>query len=133
MGKRNTFKDLEAHWYQKLANRGFEDIEDIKDPNRRLIYWHSLRFCNEDALLRQRKIEKYTIRLDSLINHEALPEICIAICKHGNSILTPNKVRMIIEYHAGGDTEREIAEKMKCSKKCIHVVIFKVREWMKIL
>ena len=42
--RRETFKQLEARWYRRLKDEGFDDIEDTSRPERPLKSWHSFRF-----------------------------------------------------------------------------------------
>lgn len=164
MGKHNTFKDLEAHWYRKLAKDGFRDAENTNLSDRPLKEWHSFKFCpfhyktkgrrrlsnphDFDEMLALRgisfghgdannelrlAIKNYYIQLDNLLNHNEWDSICRSFIKHGNNSLTVNKVKMVLELHANGNTERGIAFKVKCGKKCVHTIIWKAREWMKIL
>lgn len=37
-------KDLISHWYKRLKDEGFEDIEDTNSPNGMLKSWHHFRF-----------------------------------------------------------------------------------------
>lgn len=40
------FKRLQAKWYKKLKQTGFEDIEDTNSPNEMLKSWDSLYFLS---------------------------------------------------------------------------------------
>jgi hypothetical protein len=44
-----AFKKLEARWYKKLKDAGFDDIEDSTRPGRPLHAWHSFRFYSQNT------------------------------------------------------------------------------------
>ena len=127
-----SFKDLEAEWYAKLKKKGFRDIEQFDKPDRPLLNYDDTRFKKPSVQARMGAREQYNKRIDDLINHRNFEKICKSITSHGNSSLTPNKVKTILELHRGGITERAIAQKIKRSQKCVHITIAKAQEWMKV-
>lgn len=50
------FKQLKDHWYEKLKESGFKDIEENED---RLIQWHAGYFYSRHSPLRFRSRETY--------------------------------------------------------------------------
>lgn len=127
-----SFKDIEAEWYAKLNKDGFKDIEQIDKQDRPLLNYDSTHFIKPSVQARMSAREEYNKKIDSLINHRNFEKICKSITSHGNSSLTPNKVKAILELHRGGITERAIAQKIKRSQKCVHITIAKAQEWMKV-
>lgn len=127
-----SFKELEAEWYERLAQSGFKDIESVKDPERPLKQFHSQKFSTEKSRARQVRRTEYNKRIDDFINSRDLSQICKSISQHGNSSVTPAAVKKILELHREGETERAIARKLKRGKKCVHLTLAKAREWMKV-
>lgn len=127
-----SFEELQAKWYGRLKEFGFEDIEDTSDPDRKLIDWHSVMFRRHRSRLKQEANERYFKKIDEFMNREDLDEICGLIVNHGNSVLTKKKVKKVLELHSGGLSERKIAKKIKRSKKVVHLALKKAREWMKV-
>lgn len=130
--KPQTLKELQAEWYAKAADSGFNDIEDVSHPDRPLKEWHSRKFLSDRSRLRQMERDKYNQQIDEFINAGKIDEICSLIVKHGNSSIGPKKVKRIIEFHRNGLPERTIAKKVRCGKKCVHLTLKKAREWMKV-
>lgn len=130
--KTKSLKELEKEWYAKLKKAGFQDIENTSQGDRPLKEWHSRKFCSERSRTRQGDREKYNRQIDDFINHQRIHEICVSISNHGNSTVTPNTVKKILELHRQGQTERVIAKKVKRGKKCVHLTLSKAREWMKV-
>lgn len=131
--KENKLKELEALWYKKLRDSGFNDIENALDPYRPLNDWHSRKFCSDDSLVRQAKAKEYIGRVTLLVQHPDWQDICKGMVRHGNSALTLKLAQRILELHLDGFSEREIAREIKRSKNCVHLLIVKAREWMRIL
>lgn len=130
--KTDSFKELEAKWYEKLKKDGFVDIENTTDPARPLKLYHSHQFKRERTVSKMVAREKYNRQIDDFINHKRIHEICKHIAGHGNSTVKPKTVLKILELHSGGLTERAIAKKTRRGKKCVHLTLKKAREWMKV-
>lgn len=128
-----TLAEVQAKFYARLKREGFEDIEDTSNPDRPLKEWHSRKFTSERSRIRQEQREKYNALIDSFINSSQIGEICRLMVKHGNSVLTPAKVREVLEMHGEGISERKIARQVKCSKFAVHSILVKIREWMKVV
>lgn len=111
---------------------GFQDIEDTSSPDRPLKEWHSRKFISDRSKARQVERENYNKMIDNFINSRSINEICTLITRHGNSALKPKEAKRILELHRDGLTERKIAEKIKCGKKCVHLTLEKARTWMKL-
>ena len=132
--KAKPFKEVEAEWYAKLKAEpiGFQDIEDVSNPDRPLKEWHSMKFMSERSRARQAERENYNRMIDNFINSRAINEICGLITSHGNSALKPQAAKKILELHRDGLSQRKIAEKMNVGKKCVHSTLEKARTWMKL-
>ena len=126
------FTQIEAHWYKKLKDEGFEDIENVKDKDRPLVEWHSFKFTSESTQIRKIKRSPYQMQIDLFANHPDLNQILTLIVKHGNSLFDEVGVRQIWDMHRIGVTERQIAKEMHCSHSCIHFMLRRIRDWMKI-
>lgn len=72
--KTKQFKELRAHWYQRLEESGFEDIEDLDSPLELLKTWHSnifrKRHSIEDFVATQ---EYYAVATSFFYNHDLTP------------------------------------------------------------
>ena len=68
MSQHNDYHQLREHWYQKLKESGFVDIEDTKG-NLKDTWTRGLGFKN------QRKICQFFLKLDQFINENQIPEI----------------------------------------------------------
>ncbi len=130
--KARTLDEVQREWYGKLAKEGFEDIEDTSSPDRPLKEWHAHKFRDQRTRLRQMDRERYDKLLSDFLNSNSIDEICALIVRHGNSSISPHKVKLILEFHRGGLTERKIAKKVRCGKKCVHITLKKAKEWMKV-
>lgn len=128
--KQQSFKELEAHWYKKLEESGFDDIEETSDPDRPLKAWHSRRFRFPDAKARKTSATENEKRLSEFLNGTNIMDICDSISRHGNNKLTKERVMKIIELHREGRTHRKIARTLRCSKAVVFRTLLKVREWM---
>ncbi len=131
------FKELEAQFYSLLADTGFDDIEDVSQPDRPLKEWHSRKFCTraarerqEYAIERQASREKYEKQISDFLNAGQLEEICQVIVAHGRNSIDGNQVAEILELHRAGKSERAIAEKIGCGKDAVHRALKKARTWM---
>lgn len=137
MNNRNKtlFNELQAEWYKKLNDEpdGFKDIENTKNPDSPLIEWHSFKYTSEQAQLRMAKRSEYQNQIDSFANDPAFPEILVLMVKHGNNLFEEPGIEKIWSLHRQGVTERTIAIEMGCSKTCIHVMLIRMREWMKLI
>lgn len=132
--KRQTpFSELENFWYKKLKDEtGFIDIENNQDPDRPLIEWHSFKFTSEETQNRKIKRTPYQIQIDLFANHPGFEDILAIIVNHGNSLFDEVGVKQIWDLHRQGITERGIAKEMHCSQSCIHFMLRRIREWMKL-
>jgi hypothetical protein len=131
-GRAPTFNELEAFWYAKLESAGFRDAEDTSSPERPLKEWHSRKFIGDRARIRQAERERYDQKLAALLNGPEVMEICRLIADHGNKSIGPKRVQRIIEEHRAGLSERAIAKKVRCGRKCVAKTIAKTRQWMKL-
>lgn len=137
--RKDNLKDLQAEWYEKLQIAksdeypdGFKDIEDTSNPDRPLKEWHSRRFRTERSRIRQEQQEQYDKQLSEFLNSNSIDEICSLIVQHGNSSISPKKVKKILDLHRNRISERNIAKKLRCGKKCVHITLKKAKTWMKV-
>lgn len=132
-GTKKPFKEIESEWYERLKIGGFQDIEDTSNPDRPLKEWHSKKFATERSRVRQAERENYNRMIDNFINSIGFGDICKLITRHGNSTLSPGDAKKILELHRNGWSQRKIANKLKCGKKCVHLTIDKAKIWMKLV
>lgn len=126
-------KDAEAEWYAKLKVEGFQDIEDISNPDRPLKAWHSSRFKSESSLIRQAKRAEYDKQIEKFLNHPHFDELCRLIAKRDKRVtVTPEKVKNILYLHNSGCPERKIAETINCHRTTVTLTLKKAKEWMKV-
>ena len=130
--KEPQFKQIEAHWYKKLKDEGFEDIENVKDKDRPLVEWHSFKFTSESTQIRKIRRTPYQIQIDLFANHPELEEILKIFVNHGNSLFDEVGIKQIWDMHRQGITQREIAKEMHCSQPGIFFLLRRIRDWMKI-
>lgn len=88
-----SFKELQAEWYQKLADAGFEDIEDVRRSDAPLKSWHDYRF-RQAADVRVETTRAYYERAQVLLHEGRFPT-----ATH----------RRIWELHCTGLSNRKIA------------------------
>lgn len=96
-----AIKQLTAKWYRKLANAGFDDIEDAKG---RLKEWHSLRF--NDRRIKQQYVEKqryYELARQML---HTFP-------------FTSRRNKLLWSYHCDGMGIEQIAKKLGVSESTV--------------
>lgn len=93
-----AFKTLEAKWYGKLKDDGFQDIEDTADRDRRLKSWHSFYFSSRDRKNHVSSTEQYFRAARGFLH----------------SFRFKNAAeKEVWGYHADGKTMREIAYLME--------------------
>lgn len=131
--KGTAFSQLEIEWYQKLKESGFEDIENHLSPDRPLKRWDSFKFVS--VTFNERKIVRtqYQIKIDTFANDPSFPEVIQVMVKHWNNRFDTLGLEKIFELHRLGHSERDIASQMNCSKSCIHYMLKRIEEWMKLI
>lgn len=112
--KRNNFLEIEARWYAKLKESGFNDIEDTKHDLRPLKSWHSLRWLKTDPDSIRAKFNYYTNA-----NH------FLAIYQFEN-----NEHKLIWMLHCEGLSIREIEKQLSLSRSSIHKIIIELKTLM---
>ena len=125
--------DMQAEWYQRLKDEGFDDIEDTSHPDRPLLSWHSTRFISARIQEKMFKRLDYQREIDAFASDPQFQEILHLLVKHGNSKFNKLQVEEIWNLHRHGSTEREIADEMRVSKSCIHFLLVRIKEWMKLI
>lgn len=128
-----AFNDLQSQWNEKLRSEGFDDIEDTTKDDRPLKEWHSFKFLSYKAQIRQKKREGYQHQIDTFANDPQFFEILRLLGSHGNSKFSEANLEHIWHLHRAGDTERSIAKQMECSQSCIHFLLKRFKEWMKLI
>lgn len=58
---------LQGHWYKKLEDSGFIDIEDVEHPESPLKAWHSLKWNNINLDFKE-KVEQYYQKARDLLH-----------------------------------------------------------------
>lgn len=146
-------------WYDRLRESGFEDIEDVgSTPHSRKITapvyrkrsmgvtqdfkqsdgdvplkdWHSFSFTSIESQMRKQAREVYQAQIDTFANSPEFPEIIALMVRHGNNLYDTQGIERIWDLHRNGITERGIALEMSCSQSCIHFMLKRMREWMKL-
>lgn len=127
------FSEIQAIWYEKLERSGFEDIETPNDRDGALKEWHSFKFVSLKAQLRKEKLSAYQLQIDSFANDPAFPEILKLMTKHGHNKFDSLGLETIWTMHRQGMTERRIAFEQKVSQSCIHFLLKRMREWMRLV
>ena len=126
-----SLEETQRIWEQRLRKSGFVDIEDTTREGRPLKVWSS-HFQRPEILAKMAARIKYDEQMSAFLNTSGINKICDFLSAHGNSSISPAKRLKIIELHAQGLDEREIAKRLRCGKKCVHLTLVKMREWMKV-
>lgn len=114
--KRQDIPTLEAIWYEKLKQSGFDDIEDLSTSHRRLKSWDSFKCQNIDPN-RIEVVKLYFEKATDLLNENNFENW---------------EYREIWKLHCDGLSEREIAVQFpKYPKSTVHWVIRKIRKDIK--
>lgn len=128
------FHDLRKAWYQKLKDAGFQDAEDLRKEDAPLKEWHNLKFATDQMKQKMSLRAEYQNLVDVFTNGPDFDPICLQLIDHGNSKLTIENIKTIWNSHTQmGMTERSIAIEIKVSKTCVHGVIERLNQWMKLV
>ncbi len=109
------------------------DIENTTDPDAPLLEWHSFKFVSLKSQIRREKRSAYQHKIDSFANDPQFSEIIGLMLKHGNNRFNHAQIETIWTLHRDGVAERKIAHEMGCSKSCIHFLLKRITEWMKLV
>ncbi len=128
------FKDIQEEWYQKLADSGFVDQEDYTLIDRPLKHWKTV----SSSLIRIVQSGSWDMNNIPVIfsaeeefqNHPEFMNVCKSICKHGNSVFTPEILARIWRDYCQGNSTRILEKWYNISDNRILVAIGKIREWM---
>lgn len=121
--RRETFKQLEARWYRKLAESGFSDIEstDLRTGERRL------KIHDAHHLGRRRDHARSFFDWDHVLETQSYYRLATLYLSEfpmsGLGILTRRIEMKIIERHSEGGTLRKIAEELDIHYLQVHLVI----------
>lgn len=111
------FLDLRDKWYTKLANQGFEDIEDVHSPNEMLLAWHASDLPRRMTDNRHVATVAYYEAARDMLNWYTFKN---------------RQERRIWELHAEGISIREIVKRTSYGKRDkVHTVIKKIRREIK--
>lgn len=134
-----SFETLQTKWYARLLRDGFQDHEDSAYSDRPLKRWSGISSIYVDKFqppgidIVSSFPESLFKEEENLKNHPDFETLCKTLGKHGNSKLTPGKVRGIWEDYCNGKTLRQMEVKYSLSDNRIFVAIRKITEWMNIM
>lgn len=131
----SQFKKLQKKWYAKIARvpgKQGDTFHDIEDSEEFLSDWHSLKFLDDQSVIRCQTNSDYQRKIEAILHHQSFGQILISITSHGNSA-SMGEAQRVWQLHIDGWTERRIAREIQRSKTCVHQMITRIREWMKIL
>ncbi len=127
-----SFIEVQRKWYAALAQEGFVDIEDVRDPERPLLKWTGVCYnhlAESDRVVHSVWPEGPLVMLEELFYHPKMPMVCERICKHGNHSMSPQVVRKILEMHIEGKTCRDIGRVLEISYVTVFRAQKKLKEW----
>jgi hypothetical protein len=149
---KTEFLALQKHWYERLAQSGFEDAEDTswEGSEKLLRRWSgiSIDVRSDDDLLKLIDIQivqepetpvksSFPVSLfsreETLLNHPEFKLICESMCRHGNSSFTTDMIILIWRDYCGGFSTRDLEKKYKVSDTAIFRLIRKATEWMNVM
>lgn len=113
--KSPKFKRLQSHWYKKLKDSGFEDIENVNSPGESLHQWHSFYFFNYSKASFDIRWSYYQRATELLYDYvfENITE------------------RKIWAAHANGDSIRKIAAEFEMPFNEVRLTISKIKKALK--
>lgn len=129
----SDFDRLQAFWYQRLKETGFEDIENTNLPDRPLKQWHSTEFAKPVVRNRSKTRLEYQEKAQAFFHRKDIEDVWRSIVSHGSTTLKVCHVKKIWELYLDGLTERTIASQMNRSKTCIHYTLVKIKAWMNLI
>jgi hypothetical protein len=118
-----SFEKLQAKWYARLKKEGFDDQEDHNYSDKPLRRWSFLKEVGESPY---KDAERFQY-------HPEFKDRCKELCGHGNTRLTPRKVRLIWVDYCQGRTIRQSEVKYGISDTTIFRVIQRITEWMNLM
>jgi hypothetical protein len=133
------FDEFQTKWYGRLVKQGFVDIEDSAYEGRPLKRWSGIDQVYVDISQPPLKPvvssfpESNYKEQESFLRHQYFQEVCEKICAHGNSKLTPKKVRLIWKDYTEGRTIREAESRYQVSDTTALRVIHRITEWMNLM
>jgi hypothetical protein len=141
------FKELQIHWYQKLQEKGFVDIEDSTRLDRPLKAWHSHRFGGNSgkrdelkypSLFRvegfksqtEEKLSKKKQELGEKIKNTRDFYDLAQTLLHTAKLRTKH-FRKVWRLFCEGMSERKISEKTRIPKSTVHWIIARISREIK--
>lgn len=134
-----SFEELQKKWYGILEKEGFDEQENTDYSDRPLKRWSGISsvYVEQFQPPGQKLISSFPESLyreeERFKNHKQFKALCIRICEHGNSKLTPKKVAMIWDDYCDGKTTRECEILYQVSDTTVFRVIHRVTEWMNLM
>jgi len=131
-----SFEEIQAKWYDRLRREGFEDQENEAYADRPLKRWSGISSIYVDTFqpAGSKIISSFPESLlkeeEHFQNHPEFKELCISLCVHGNSRLSPKRVQLIWMDYCSGKTQRESELKHKVSDTTVLRIIRRITEWM---
>ena len=140
---RNDLKRLQAEWYERLKQDGFEDIEDTSLDERPLKRWSGavsldgkqkpvcdlFGFQDPGTEIQSSFPSKRYGKEEALLNHAEFDDICSSVCGHGNHRLVASQVKEIWELYLEGKTNRAISKETKVNHVTVYRTITSLTEW----
>lgn len=131
-----AFLELQERWYALLASDGFQDIEDVSQPDRPLLKWsgvsHNHVVESEKTSLNQWPESPFQA-LEQLLYHPELSAVCESICRHGNHSLSHYQIKRILEMQIQGMSCRSIGLSLDVSYVTVFRAQKKLNEWALII
>lgn len=124
-----SLKELQRIWYKKLADAGFEDIENTELPDRPLKQYDSFYYARERLRHEMDSHQPYQQRIEDFYNGEQFPVVCKMLAARKNS-LTQAQIKQVWELHIEGRPMRAIAKEMGITLSRVNYLIGRLRAWM---
>lgn len=116
--KGKAFLKLQAEWYLKIKQSGFEDIEDVKSPNEFIKVWHSSYFQTRYSPNEFEEKREYYDRARAFLEDQMQGLEYILFGKQLE--------RTIWELHSEGLSLREIAREVGVNKDKVQNIVKRV-------
>lgn len=148
--KKEAFRGLQQKWYAKLKKRGFHDIEYPPEMFSEHDFYRTLKRYSGIVLKENEMvglmpfqpplmsaqssfIESNIKEADDFQHRKEFDYLCERICLHGNSRLTPKKIKKIWWDYCSGVSTRAAEIKYRVSDTTIVRTINRIREWMSLM
>lgn len=140
-----NFKAIQKKWYDKIAKKGFEDLEDHELQGVPLKKWTGCSMFNDSGTATIIDIyhhqpaegplissfpEPFINLKESFMNTQEFIKACIYLSTTSKSKLTVKSIVNIWQRHCDGISERVIAKEIGTSSGTAHYTIARMTEWM---